>query len=140
MTVRAFVDTNILVYAHDEGSGAKHDKARALVEQLWHERSGVLSTQVIQEFYVNVRRKAKNPIPASEARRLVEDYLSWDVVVNDGTAILGALDAENRYELSFWDALIIHAANEASAEVLYSEDFSHDRTYGTVKVINPFVG
>jgi predicted nucleic acid-binding protein len=136
---RSFVDSNVLVYAHDRGQGIKHELAKALLERLWEERSGVLSTQVLQEFYVNVRRKAANPLPAREARRLVEDYLSWQVVVNDGGAILAALDVEERYGISFWDALIVHAASSAGAETLYSEDLSHGQVYGTATVRNPFL-
>jgi len=136
---RAFVDSNILVYAHDRGQGEKHERAKALIERLWAERSGVLSTQVLQEFYVNVRRKAANPVPRAEARRLVEDYLTWQVLVNDGSAILGALDLEERYGISFWDGLIVQAALMAGAETLYSEDLNHGQAYGTVTVSNPFL-
>lgn len=139
MSARAFVDTNILVYAHDRGAGARHKHAKELIERLWQERAGSLSTQVIQEFYVNVRRQAKQPISLADARRLVADYLCWEVVVNDGAAILEALDLEHRFRLSFWDALIVQAANAAGADTLYSEDFSHGQTYGTVEVINPFL-
>lgn len=138
MSGRAFVDTNILVYAHDTGAGDRHAAARALVRRLWLERCGVVSTQVIQEFYVNVRRKARNPIATGEARRLVEDFLRWEVVVNRGDSILGALDLEQRYQVSFWDALIIQAAKTADVEVLYTEDLSHGQRYDTVEAENPF--
>jgi len=83
MTASAFVDTNILVYAHDSGNGHKHEVAKDLVEGLWATRSGVISTQVLQEFYVNVRRKSTQPMSIGAARSLVEDYTSWRVVVND---------------------------------------------------------
>jgi predicted nucleic acid-binding protein len=136
---RSFIDTNILVYAHDLGQNAKHDRAKALVERLWHERSGLLSTQVIQEFYVNVLRKAARPIPTEEARRLVEDYLCWPLIGNDGASILGALQFERDHGVSFWDALILDAANRGGAAVLYSEDFSNGRKYGATTIINPFV-
>ena len=139
MAKRFFVDTNVLVYAHDAGSGQKHAAARSLVERLWEERSGVLSTQVLQEFSVNVRRKARNPMSAEELRQTVEDYLSWNVVVNDGTATLRALAWAERYGISFWDALIIDAANQAAAEVLHSEDLNHGQSYGSVMVSNPFL-
>lgn len=139
MSGRYFVDTNLLVYAHQRRPPEKHEIARALVERLWRERSGVLSTQVLQELYVNLRRKAARPMPRSRARRLITDYLSWEVVVNDGNAILEALEFESRYRLSFWDALIVQAANAAAAEILYSEDLSHGQSYGTTRVVNPFV-
>ncbi len=140
MTDRAFVDTNILVYAHDTGAGLKHERASALLETLWRERKGVLSTQVLQEFYVNVRRKAKNPVSAREARQLMEDYLCWDVIVNDGGAILEALTLEDRYQLSFWDALIVHAAQRSGVDTLYSEDLNPGQSYGSVIVVNPLLG
>ncbi len=138
MSDRAFVDTNILVYAHDRGAGPRHDRAKDLVQHLWQQRTGVISTQVLQEFYVNVRRKAADPVDADEARQLVRDYLTWEVVVNNGASILRALDLESRLVLSFWDALIVQAANESTVNVLYSEDLNHGQTYGTVKVVNPF--
>jgi predicted nucleic acid-binding protein len=137
MSDKAFVDTNILVYAHDRAGGERHRLARTLIERLWEDRTGVLSTQVIQEFYVNVRRKAQRPIGATEARQLVEDYLSWTVVVNDADAIRQALVLEKRYRLGFWDALIVQAANTAGAAVLYSEDLAHGQVYGTVELVNP---
>lgn len=138
MAASAFVDTNILVYAHDRGSGHKHDVARKLIEDLWQTRAGVLSTQVLQELYVNVRRKAERPMSAAQARAVLEDYLVWKIVVNDQSSILGALELENRYELSFWDALIVQAANAADVDVLYSEDLSHGQRYGAVELVNPF--
>ncbi|MBI3929366.1 MAG: PIN domain-containing protein [Armatimonadetes bacterium] len=137
MSDRAFVDTNILVYAHDRGAGDKHVRAKELVERLWLERSGVLSTQVLQEFYVNVRRKALSPIPIDEAKHLIEDYLTWDVVINDGDSILEAMGLEDRYGLSFWDALILQAAHRSGSETLYSEDFNSDQVYGSIQVLNP---
>ncbi len=139
MTDKAFVDTNILVYAHDRGSGAKHAVATDLVRRLWIEQTGYLSTQVVQEFYINVRRKARNPISSAEARGLVEDYLNWHLVINDGETILHALDLEKRYQVSFWDALILRSAQLSGAPILYSEDLSNGQTYGRVRVVNPFV-
>jgi predicted nucleic acid-binding protein len=138
MNGRAFVVTNVLVYAHDSGAGGKHAVARELVERLWEERRGVLSTQVLQEFYVNVRRKALRPIAVAEARRIVEDYLLWQLVVNDGASILEGLALETQYRISFWDALVVQAANAAAADVLYSEDLSHGQVYGAVTVVDPF--
>lgn len=139
MSDRYFVDTNILVYAHDSGGGRRHELSKALVRELWEQRSGVLSTQVLQELYVNLRRKAARPLDAATARQLVEDYLSWKVVVNDGAAVLRAIDLEERYSLSFWDALIIDAAHSAGATMVYSEDLGHGQRYGVIEVRNPFV-
>jgi predicted nucleic acid-binding protein len=138
MSDRHFVDTNILMYAHDAAAGEKHQQAKALVENLWQTRSGVVSTQVLQELAVNLRRKAKKPLDARTTREVVSDYLAWHVVVNDGDSILEALDFEARHRISFWDALLIQAANTSGAEILYSEDLSDGHRYGAVRVVNPF--
>lgn len=138
MSDRYFVDTNILMYAHDITVGEKHARAKALVEDLWQNRSGVVSTQVLQELAVNLRRKAKRPLDARATRDVVSDYLAWQVVVNGGDSILEALELEARYQISFWDALVIQAAQIAGADVLYSEDLSDGQRYGSVKVENPF--
>ena len=137
MSDRYFVDTNILMYAHDTAAGEKHQRAKALAEELWETRAGVVSTQVLQELAVNLRRKAKKPLDAKATRDVVSDYLAWQVVVNGGESILEALDLETRHRVSFWDALVIQAAHAAGAEILYSEDLSDGRRYGTVRVKNP---
>ena len=129
MSDRYFVDTNILMYAHDTSAGAKHERARSLIEELWRDRSGVVSTQVLQELSVNLRRKAGQPLGVKATRDIVADYLTWQVVVNGGESILEALDLESRYRISFWDALVIQAAQASGAEVLYSEDLSDGQMY-----------
>ena len=137
MSDRSFVDTNILMYAHDNAAGEKHERAKTLMEELWRERKGVVSTQVLQELAVNLRRKAARPLDAKATREIVADYLTWQVVVNSGESILEALDLEARFQISFWDALVVQAAQASGAEILYSEDLSDGQTYGTVRVINP---
>lgn len=137
MSARYFVDTNILMYAHDKAAGLKHDRAKALLERLWSERSGVVSTQVLQELAVNLRRKARKPLDTKSVREIVSDYLTWEVVVNGGESVLGALELEERYQISFWDALVVHAAQSAGADTLYSEDLSHGQRFGSVHVFNP---
>ena len=138
MSDRYFVDTNVLMYAHDSAAGEKHQRAKVLVEKLWETRAGVVSTQVLQELAVNLRRKAKKPLDAKATREVVSDYLTWQVVVNGGYSILEALDLEAKYQISFWDALILEAAQVSGAEVLYSEDLSDRQAYGAVRVVNPF--
>jgi predicted nucleic acid-binding protein len=139
MSDRFFVDTNILMYAHDSAAGPKHDRAKALVEDLWRDRTGVVSTQVLQELSVNLRRKAGRPLDVKATREIVADYLAWHVVVNGGESILEALDLEARYHVSFWDALVLQAAQASGAEILYSEDLSDGQAYGSVRVVNPFL-
>jgi predicted nucleic acid-binding protein len=125
------------MYAHDTAAGDKHARAKALVEDLWQNRSGVVSTQVLQELAVNLRRKAKKPLDAKATRDVVSDYLTWQVVVNGGDSILEALELEARYKISFWDALVVQAAQASGATTMYSEDLSDGQTYGLVRVINP---
>lgn len=139
MSDKCFVDTNILFYAHDRESGLKHDRAKWLVQELWDSGTGVLSTQVLQEFCVSVRRLAAK-LPVEEVRRLLQDLLSWEIVVNTGQSVLGALEIEARYKISFWDALIVHAAQASGADVLYSEDLNDGQVYGSVRVVNPLRG
>ena len=137
MSDKCFVDTNILMYAHDASAGAKHERAKALVEELWRGRTGILSTQVLQELAVNLRRKAGRPLDGKAVRDIVADYLTWQVVVNSGQSILEALDLEARYRISYWYALVLQAAHTSGADVLYSEDLSDGQTYGAVRVVNP---
>lgn len=132
-----FVDTNILIYAHDRDAGVKHERARQLIEHLWTTRQGALSTQVLQELCVNLRRRVAHPLPSNEIANLIEDYLSWEIVINTPQAIIAALAIEARYKISYWDALILHAAESCGAAILYSEDLSHEQRYGGVAVVNP---
>jgi len=139
MSDRCFVDTNILLYAHDRSAGSKHQRARQLIEDLWSSGQGVLSTQVLQELCISVRRKSSRPVSVEEARRLIQDYLSWEIVVNTPASVLQALDIEARYKISFWDALILQAAESSGVAILYSEDLASGQSYGSVRVVNPFV-
>ncbi len=139
MAEKYFVDTNILIYAHDLSAGKKHDRARELLEDLWATGEGVLSTQVLQELCINLRRKLSRPLPQNEVRQIVEDYLSWDVVVNTPESVLDALHLEMRFRISFWDALILQAAESAGATILYSEDMAAGQRYGALRVVNPLV-
>ena len=137
MAAKYFVDTNILIYAHDRRAGEKHERAREVVERLWDTGGGVLSTQVLQELSINLRRKVAVPLSTKEIRNLVRDYMAWDVVVNGPVSILEALDVQERHDMSFWDALILQAANTSGATILYSEDLAEGEKYGTVRVVNP---
>jgi predicted nucleic acid-binding protein len=109
MKGKVFVDTNILIYAHDLDAGGKHEKAAASLEDLWEEEAGVLSTQVLQEFYVNVTRKIASPLSPVQARTIIENYLVWQIEVNAPETILLASFIEERHHLS-WDSLIVAAA------------------------------
>jgi predicted nucleic acid-binding protein len=136
---KTFVDTNILVYAYDATAGEKRQAARAAVAELWRTGRGLISTQVLQEFYVTVTRKVPRPLKASLAGEIVADLLTWDVAVNDGESILRAFEIERRERISFWDALIVAAAVRGGADVLLSEDLPHGRALAGVLVRNPFL-
>ncbi len=139
MADKYFVDTNILIYAHDRPSGIKHQRARHTIERLWESGQGVLSTQVLQELCVNLRRKVARPVSLEELRKLVRDYMSWEIVVNTSDAVLQALEIQERHRTSFWDALILQAAEQSGAAVLYSEDLTVSQNYGPVQVVNPLI-
>jgi len=138
MSDKYFVDTNILIYAHDTSMGLKHQRGLDIIEGLWRSGRGVLSTQVLQEFCFNLRRKAAHPPPLAKVRLLIRNYSTWEVVTNTSESILGALEIETRYKISFWDALILRAAEEAGASILYSEDLAARQFYGSIQVVNPF--
>ena len=140
MNVKCFVDTNVLVYAHDVDGGIKHRRAKQITEELWDSRTGVVSTQVLQELCLNVRRKYLRPFSPEQTRRLIQNYRKWEVVVNDANSILEALRFEDRYKVSFWDALILQAADSAGVDILLSEDLSAGQSYGGFQVKNPFAG
>ena len=133
-----FVDTNILVYAYDQTAGAKHESARDLMDRLWASGEGVLSTQVLQEFYVTVTGKIPRPIPSRRAREIIADLGTWTVVTLEVEEILNASELSDRYRLNFWDGLILAAAQKEDAEILWSEDLSDGQNYGGVVVRNPF--
>jgi predicted nucleic acid-binding protein len=135
---RTFVDTNVLLYAHDASEIGKQPVARALLEELWADGSGVLSTQVLQEFYVVATRKFKPPMRRSEARELVTLYATWPVVQVDVGLIVDATALEVRAQLSFWDALVIEAARRAGATRLVSEDLQDGRRIAGIVIEDPF--
>ena len=139
MSGKCFVDTNILLYAHDRSAGVKHERAQRLLEELWNSGRGVLSTQVLQELCINLRRKISHPLPVDEVRLLIRDYATWEVITNTSESVLQALDIELRYKTSFWDALILQAAESSGATILYTEDLATGQRYRAVQVVNPLI-
>lgn len=133
-----FVDTNVLVYARDASEPVKQPKAAAWLEQLWRARTGRLSFQVLQEFYVTVTRKLDPGLTPNEARAEVRNFLAWQPVAVDGEMIEAAWLLEDRHSVSFWDALILAAAKSAGCERLLSQDLSDGSVYNGVEVVNPF--
>jgi predicted nucleic acid-binding protein len=139
MSDRIFVDTNILVYAHDADAGEKHAAAAQAVADLWESRNGILSTQVLQELYITLTRKVTSPVTGTVARRLVRNYLTWDLVLNDGAIILYAGEIADNYQLSFWDGLIVAAAYSKNAAIILTEDMNHGQVVEGIRIENPFL-
>lgn len=133
-----FVDTNVLVYARDASEPVKQPKSRVWLEHLWRARTGRLSQQVLSEFYVTVTRKLDPGLSRADARAEVRTLQAWRPVVIDGDIVEAAWALEDAHSLSFWDALIIAAAQSARCEHLLSEDLTDGVTYGGVTVIDPF--
>ena len=139
MNDRFFVDTNILVYAYDDSAGSKHARALSLLKKGLQSGAAIISTQVLQELVICLRRKVARPLQHKEIRKIVYELLDeWEVVVNDSKSVLRSLEIEDRYKTSFWDALILYAAQASAAQTLYTEDLNHGQMYGGVRVINPF--
>ncbi|HKT46420.1 MAG TPA: PIN domain-containing protein [Candidatus Acidoferrales bacterium] len=133
-----FVNTNILLYAHDSNAGPKHERAVDLVQRLWNSGEGILSTQVLQEFAFNLSRKSRPALSIEEVRLRVLLYSQWSVVANTPATVVRAIDLQSQFGISFWDALIVGAASTSGADILYSEDLSDGNVYGSVRVVNPF--
>lgn len=138
LPAKTFVDTNILVYAHDLDGAAKHTKAKERVELLWQHHQGVLSLQVLQEFYVTLTRKIKSPLSPAQVKSMVQLYGEWEVVTLGVSDMLDAIDLATKHKFSFWDALIVSAALKADCAVLLSEDLQHQQKIGPLTIQNPF--
>jgi predicted nucleic acid-binding protein len=139
MNDKIFVDTNILVYAHDLSAGNRHVSARAVIEKLWEEETGVISTQVLQEFYVTTTRKIANPLKAEQAREIIRNYLAWPVQVNDAEMTIRASEIAEKHNLSFWDALLVAAALRIEAAKIITEDLNSGQLIEGILIENPFV-
>lgn len=134
-----FVDTNILVYAHDADAGVKRERAIETLRQLWEADTGRVSVQVLQEFYVNVTRKLTTRVARSTAREVVNTYATWVREPTTAETVLRATDIAELAQISFWDALIVAAAEQVGAAQLYSEDLNDGQAIAGIKVINPLV-
>ena len=135
---KVFVDTNIIIYAYDISAGRKQQMASKILSDMWDSGLGVVSTQVLQEFFVNVTTKIPKPLDIKLAQEIVTDLLTWKVVVIDGDSILSGVAIHLKYQYSFWDSLIIEAAIRGGSELLLSEDLSHGQIIQGVTIKNPF--
>ncbi len=135
-----FVDTNILLYAHDLDAGLKRTRSIEVLTQLWDAGSGALSVQVLQEFYVNVTQKVKTPVARSIAREIVNTYGSWVREATTPMIVIRATHLAEMAKISFWDAMIVASAELAGARQLYTEDLNAGQTIAGVLVVNPLAG
>lgn len=133
-----FVDTNVLVYAYDADAGAKHQSARSHLRALWQNEAGLMSTQVLQEFYVTVTRKLSRPLSRRTAGEIIETYRAWPVHRPDADDIVAASKLEERHQLSFWDSLIIVSARRSGASALLTEDLQDGQRFDGLEVVSPF--
>lgn len=133
-----FIDTNILVYAYDNDEKTKNIIAKQIILDCWENKSGIISTQVLQEFYVTITAKLPKRLSLYEARELIKDYLSWPIEQVTPHDIIDATALQERYKFSFWDSLIITMAQKSSAEFLYSEDLQDGQKFGELTIKNPF--
>lgn len=131
-----FVDTNVLVYAHEAGAGAKHRQAVDLLERLFEDQTGAVSIQVLSEFYLTAIKKLD--MKEQEAEEIIADLGSWIIHRPTHADLLRASRIHRQHRMSWWDALIVNSAVELGCVVLWSEDFTTARRFGTLAIKNPF--
>jgi predicted nucleic acid-binding protein len=137
MSDKTFIDTNVLMYAHDVAAGTKHQIAELVLRELWNEQAGVLSVQVLQEFYVNVTRKIPAPLSKEMARQVVSSYAIW-CTETTSAEISAAFRIEDESRIGFWDALIVSSAARSGATRILSEDFNAGQRIAGIVIENPF--
>jgi predicted nucleic acid-binding protein len=138
MSDRTFIDTNVLIYAHDSDANAKHTAAKSILRELWNQRNGVLSPQVLQEFYVNVTKKIPHPLSKKSARLVVTTYAIW-CVETTSAEVANAFRIEDESRIGFWDALIVASAVKSGASRILSEDLNAGQMIAGVRIENPFI-
>ena len=137
MSAKVFIDTNVLVYAHDIDAGRKQRTAENILLSIRQDRSGAVSMQVLQEFYTTVTRKLASPLPKEEARAIIDDFAYWCVETTP-EEIKWAFRIEDEARIGFWDALIVAAAIKAGATRILSEDLNPGQTIAGIQIENPF--
>lgn len=138
MTGKMFIDTNVLVYSRDTTEPVKQQQAGAWVGELWQSRQGTLSFQVLHEYYVTVTRKLIPGMGTDAARADVRALLAWDPVPSDASHLEAAWHTQDRFDVSWWDALIIAAAQTTNSRYLLTEDLQPDMCFDSLRVVNPF--
>ena len=138
MAAKVFVDTNVLVYSRDASEPQKYKQAIAWMSHLWNMRAGRLSYQVLQEFYITVTEKLDPGLDRESARKDIRSLLPWRPISVDNRVFDGAWHIQDRFGLSWWDALIVSAALVGDCQYLLTEDLQDLQMFGNLQVINPF--
>jgi predicted nucleic acid-binding protein len=138
MSAKTFIDTNVLIYAYDIDAMAKNEAAKMVLRELWSERTGVLSMQVLQEFYINVTRKIASPLSKDLARTVVSSYAIWCMETTPAE-VTAAFRIEDESQIGFWDAMIVSAAVKSGARRILSEDLNAGQRIAGILIENPFV-
>ena len=133
-----FFDTNVLIYAIDEGQEAKYEVADELVQRYLVDGGGIISVQVLREFY-SVSRRLANPLSEEQAQKMVEYFSTFNTLSEDASMVLGAVRRTRAFSLSFWDALIVEAAIKGGADRLFTEDLQHGQVIEGLRIENPFL-
>jgi predicted nucleic acid-binding protein len=134
-----FVDTNILIYAHDRDGGLRWQRATQALDLLWTTRTGRISVQVLQEFFVVATRKLKAPVEVATAHEVVRNYSSWVTAPTDVDTILRASEIAEVAQISFWDGMIVAAAERSQAATLYTEDLNDGQVIAGIRIVNPLL-
>ncbi len=138
MNVHIFVDTNILVYYRDLSEAEKQAQSEQWLTILWHKMTGRLSYQVLSEYYVTVTQRLEPGLDQETARADIRNLMSWSPIFIDRTVVEGAWSIQDRYQLSWWDSLIVSAAQKTSCDYLLTEDLQHEQQIDGLTIINPF--
>lgn len=138
MSPACFVDTNVLVYSFDHADKVKHERATALLQELWESGDGCISTQVLLEFAA-VSRKSRNPISLEESASAIRQLSDWRVHMPTPEDIAIALEMSHRYQYTVWDCMIINGARVLECAILYTQDLNNGQVIEGVKIVNPFV-
>ena len=135
---REFVDATVLVYAFDSSAGRKREVAAQLLERLWESESGRLSVQVLQEFFVTITRKVAHPLSTADAEDRIRELVAWPIFAPTADDVLQAIAVARKMKVSFWDAMILHAAAESGCDVCWTEDLNAGQRWRDVQVRDPF--
>jgi predicted nucleic acid-binding protein len=138
MNAKVFVDTNVLVYCRDASEPHKQEQAMAWMAHLWSTKTGNLSYQILQEFYITVTAKLQPGLDPENARKDVRSLLVWQPIVVNDRVLENAWLIQDRFQISWWDALVVSAAQLADCRYLLTEDLQENQEFGSLLVTNPF--